>query len=217
MDRDRAARLWNTALLLLVIVALVWTFVLIFTSPNDPSVPEPMRVANFFSFFTIWSNILVGVVAATLAVDPHRDGRLWRVLHLDAVLMITVTGIVHLVALRPISDLTGAHAVTDNLLHVAVPLGGLVGWLLFAPRPRIDRPTVLWGLAIPVVWLVFTMVRGEIVEWYPYPFIDVNEIGYPRTLINVAVVAVLFLMLGAAASQLERWLRTRNREQSAVT
>lgn len=217
MNRDRAARWWYAALTLLVIVAVGWTFVLLFTDPSDPSVPESMLVGNFFSFFTIWSNIMVGIVAATLAVNPNRDGRIWRVLQLDALLCITVTGVVVLVVLRSLQDLSGQNAVTDHLVHDAVPLAAVIGWLLFGPRPRVDRATVLGALVIPLVWIAFTLVRGEIVDWYPYPFVDVIEIGYGRALINVSVIAVLFLLLGAAASAIERWLKPTSRETATLS
>ena len=46
------------------------------------------------SYFTIQSNILVLVAAATVVVDPARDGRFWRILRLDALLGITITGLV---------------------------------------------------------------------------------------------------------------------------
>ena len=40
--------------------------------------------------------------------------------------------------------------------------------------------------------------RGEIVGDYPYPFIDVPQIGYARALINSAGVLVLFAALAGA-------------------
>lgn len=64
---------------------------LILTGGPDPntgetvaSVGELTRMIQTLSFFTIQSNVLVLVVAATLALDPDRNGRLWRILRLDA-------------------------------------------------------------------------------------------------------------------------------------
>lgn len=35
-------------------------------------------------------------------------------------------------------------------------------------------------IAVDVVaaWIVYTFVRGRLVDWYPYPFLDVRKIGY---------------------------------------
>lgn len=98
------------------------------------------------------------------------------------------------------------HAVADTLLHVVVPLLVLVGWLLFGPRPRITARTIGLALIWPVLWLGYTLVMGAIHCWYPYPFIDVNELGYSRTLLNAAGVTVLFLVLFGLAALVDKAL-----------
>jgi len=55
----------------------------------------------------------------------------------------------------------------------------------------------------PVLWLVFTLVRGEFVGFYPYPFVDVGEHRYPTVLLNRLLVAVLFLGLASAVAFLD--------------
>ncbi|MBC7639003.1 MAG: Pr6Pr family membrane protein [Rhodoferax sp.] len=86
-----------------------------------------MRLARFVAYFTIQSNVLVAITALTLAHDPARDGRAWRVLRLAAVVGIAVTGLVHFVLLRPLLDLDGADWAADKLLHMVVPVLALVG------------------------------------------------------------------------------------------
>ncbi len=41
------------------------------------------RIVRLFSYFTIQSNLLIGGVSLALALDPRRDGPLFRVLRLD--------------------------------------------------------------------------------------------------------------------------------------
>src|SRR5690606_28950316 len=105
--------------------------------------------------------------------DPAADGRLFRVLRLDAIVGITVTGLVHWFLLRPLLSLEGADYVADKLLHVVVPVLAVIGWAAFGPRPRVTAFVVRWALAWPVGWLVVTLVVGAISQWYPYPFLDV--------------------------------------------
>jgi hypothetical protein len=59
----------------------------------------PVRLFNLVSFFTIWSNILVTTIAGLLSRDPSRRGPVFTVLHLDSLVMITVTGLVYAVIL----------------------------------------------------------------------------------------------------------------------
>ncbi|WP_125773399.1 Pr6Pr family membrane protein [Antribacter gilvus] len=152
------------------------------------------RIVRLFSFFTIQSNILIGVVSLLLAPRPGRDGRIFRVVRLDALLCIAVTGIVFNTVLVGLPSLTST-PFSNFLLHTAAPVLAVVVWLWMGPRPRIDTATVWWSVAFPLAWLVYTFVRGAATGWYPYPFLDVTEIGLTRAILNAAMVAVVFLAL----------------------
>jgi hypothetical protein len=153
------------------------------------------RIVRLFSYFTIQSNLLIGGVSLALALDPRRDGPVFRVLRLDALLCIAVTGIVYNTVLRGLVDLTGAGMVSNVLLHMLSPALAVVAWLLFGPRPRVSARTVWWSVVYPIAWLVYTFVRGAATGWYPYPFLDVTQIGYRGALTGAALVAVVFLVL----------------------
>ena len=71
----------------------------------------------------------------------------------------------------------------------------VVGWLLFGPRPRIERRTILRALIWPVAWIGYIMVYGRITKWYPYPFVDASTHGYGRVLINGLSVVVVLLVV----------------------
>lgn len=73
----------------------------------------------------------------------------------------------------------------------------VTGGLAFGPRPRAGRLTVLWSLLFPVLWLAYTLVRGAIWKWYPYPFLDVTSHGYARVIVNALVVTVVFGLVAA--------------------
>lgn len=164
--------------------------------------PLGTRLVRLVSYFTIQSNLLVAIVTAGLALNPRRDGPVWRVLRLDAVGGIAVTGVVHWFLLRPLLDLDGSSALADRLLHLVVPVLAVAGWLLFGPRPRITRATVLRALIWPVGWLAYTLLVGAVTGWYPYPFLDVRELGYgPVAAVCAGVTALLlvvFLLARAA-------------------
>lgn len=214
----RSARAWHllTALVagfaVVLQLVLVWQGHAVLDETNPPGLGT--RVIRFASYLTIWSNVLVFSTAALLALDPARNGQVWRALRLNAVVICFGGGIVHFFFLRPLLDLDGADLLADKLLHVVVPLMAVIGWLAFGPRGQATRADLLPFLALPVVWLVYTLVRGEVVDWYPYPFIDVDEHGYAVVAANcVGVAAVMFgLALGAV------WLDRRlDRSQPAET
>jgi hypothetical protein len=203
------ARYWHFGTALICAASLILQFVL--SATNKTTDPSPdgaaLRMSNFFSYFTIQSNIIVLCVAVLLFLVPDRDGPVWRVFHLDAVMCITITCLVDVTVLRPNQHLAGLSNVADLGLHVVTPILLVAGWLLFGPRPRFDWG--VWGYAMifPILWLIYTLIRGPIVKWYPYPFIDVISHGYAKVTVNVLVVAALVLAIGALAVVLDRKMR----------
>jgi hypothetical protein len=61
----------------------------------------------------------------------------------------------------------------------------------------------------PLAYLIWTLVHGAVTGWYPYPFIDVTDLGYPRVLINIAGLVLAFLVIEAALVGLSRMLARR--------
>jgi hypothetical protein len=171
--------------------------------------PLATRLVRFVSYFTFLCNILVCVSTLALVRGGTR-GRWRKVVRLDAVTGIAVTGLVHWFLLRPLLDLHGASYVADKLLHVVVPLLVVLGWCWFGPRRWVGRAEVLPSLVFPVVWLAYTLVHGAVTGWYPYPFLDVGEHGYAAVGVGCAAVAVLFLALAVGAVMLDRRLPVRS-------
>jgi len=167
---------------------------------DPPGLAE--RLFHLVSYFTILSNLLVLVTTLAAARDPHVDGPVWRVLRLDGVVAITITGVVHWFLLRPLSDLAGWSYAVDKLLHVVVPLLTVVGWVAFGPRRRVTGRVVLLALIYPFAWLFYTLGVGAVSGWYPYPFLDVGESG-PAAVAVAALGIALFLF---ALSALVWWL-----------
>jgi len=203
-------RIWAAVTVAVVVCGIVIQL-FVTASGNDGFFPDnPERVFNVFAYFTIQSNLLLGGTALVLALQPgRRGGVLFNTLRLNGVLCIAVTGIVAHAVLAGLVDLHGWAAVADFLVHTAAPIVGVLGWLLFGPRGLVDWRVVGWSIVFPLLWLVFTLVRGAFVGFYPYPFVNVDEHGYGRVLLNCLLVAVLFLALAAGATTLDRRLRRK--------
>jgi hypothetical protein len=96
--------------------------------------------------------------------------------------------------------------LADRLLHTVVPLLAVVGWLVAGPRGQVDRSDLGPFLVLPLIWIAYTLIRGAIVDWYPYPFIDVEEHGYAVVALNCLGVATLMLALFGLALVVDRRL-----------
>ena len=164
------------------------------------------RLVRLFSYFTIQSNVLAAIAAGMLLWRPDRRGRVFAVVRLDALLCIAVTGIVYHAVLAGLQELTPSGALANLMLHTVVPVGTVVAWLVVGPRPRLSPAVVGWSLVYPLGWIAYTFLRGAVVDWYPYPFLDVSEIGLQSALVRTGVVAVIFLVLAFAVLGLEKIL-----------
>jgi hypothetical protein len=192
------ARLTRSIIAIVVVASLVIQIVLLVTGGADANSGQTgastslgVRLWRLFSYFTIESNLFVLAAAIVLALRPTADGRLWRVVHLDALLGILITGLVYAIVLAPQVDLTGAALVATIGFHYIAPWATVAAWLVFGPRPRIDWGTVAAAFVWPVLWLVYIFTQGAFTDWYPYPFLDVTELGFGTALRNAAAVLVL--------------------------
>jgi hypothetical protein len=150
---------------------------------------------NFFTFFTILSNLLAMAVLIEggrrhLTGGPPMSD-LWRG---AAVVYMTVTYIVFAVLLRDLQEQLQTHvAWVDSVLHRVAPVVLMLDWLIDPPRTPIPFRRALVWLAFPLAWTVFTLVRGEIDGRYPYPFLDPANGGYGVVALYCIAIFGLFL------------------------
>lgn len=209
-NSDRA-RLFFGATAAIVTFGLILQLILVISTSSGEGAFEstPARVVNYFSFFTVQSNILVAVTTGLLAMSLDRRGTVFRVLRLDAVICIAVTGVVFHLALADLQELTGWDKLADVLLHTLSPILGPLGWLVFGPRHHLTARVVGLAVVAPVCWLGYAFIYGAVTEdrngndYYAYPFMNVQEHGYAVALFRCAIVAGLFLALAFGALALD--------------
>jgi hypothetical protein len=143
-----ACRAWHAVLALVVTAAMITQIVLLVdggtdvnTAASEARTGLAIRFVRLLSYFTIESNLLVLALAVSLAWNPVRDGRLWRVLHVDALLGIIITGLVFATVLAGQVRHHGVGSWLNAGFHYFAPAWAVAGWLLFGPRPRLwHRP-----------------------------------------------------------------------------
>ncbi|MCU1644781.1 MAG: conserved rane protein of unknown function [Nocardia sp.] len=171
------------------IVALMWI-------PTKNFGVEGYSEANFFSYFTIQSNI-IGVVV--LLVGGLRDPitRRWQQFRGAGTLYLVITGIIYAVLLSNI-DVQMDGQWTNTALHRVMPIVMLADWLLVPAAIKLSVRLLGAWLIYPVLYGVYSLVRGPIVDWYPYPFIDPRAQGYLEMSGKLALMVVFFAILAAA-------------------
>ena len=185
------------------------------------------QLVNFFSFFTIDSNIVAAVtlfLGAFLVLRGGADPRWFAVLRASATTYMVITGIVYNLLLRAIELPQGTTLAWSNeVLHAIGPALVLLDWLLVSGKRRLRMTDVWIVLAFPIVWTTFTMLRGPWaydVEndrlWYPYPF--PNPETSPNGYLSVSLYMVIIALMFAAVAALVIWgNRRRTAKDEAAT
>lgn len=169
-------------------------------------IPIGTRLVRLFSYFTIDSNFLVLLLTLRTAISGAPSGAVWRVVRLDALLSIAVTGSIFTLLLDPTIRLRDAATIVNTLFHIAVPIAFTGWWLIWGPRRTLNARTILWAFAWPLAWLSYTFIRGAVTGWYPYPVLDAGSIGLWAALSAAAAVLGLAALMAAAALAIDRFL-----------
>jgi hypothetical protein len=173
--------------------------------------PE-FNIGNFFSFFTIQSNILAAaLLALAVIVRPDERTRAFDALRGAVTLYISITGVVFALLLTGRQEDLDTHIGWVNfIVHTLIPIVVVADWLVEPARHVLPFRVALAWLAYPVAWFTYTLVRGASEHWYPYPFVDVARHGYARILVNAVILFVCFLGGALAFVAIGNW-RTRFR------
>nr|WP_052542094.1 Pr6Pr family membrane protein [Cryobacterium roopkundense] len=168
----------------------------------DESVHQSFVPAEYFSYFTIQSALVVAVVlgfAGVLSLRKRRDSALLTNVRLAALCYAVVTGVVYAALLRGVpTDGYAGVPWPNEALHVWAPLFVAVDWLVAPGRSRLAWTRLWSALIFPVAWLAFTLARGAITGWYPYPFLDpASPAGWTGVLLHILAIAVFIALVAA--------------------
>lgn len=154
---------------------------------------------NFMSFFTNLSNIFAGVVfiiSAIYLAKSRRASTTDDIIRGAATLYMTVTGIVYVTLLTG-EDLGLLMPWVNIVTHIIMPLVVLADWVYQPPRTKYTIKQAIWWLAFPMIYLVYSLVRGAQVGWYPYPFLNPDKVGgYGGVAAYCIVILVAFVGIG---------------------
>jgi hypothetical protein len=158
----------------------------------------PSTIKLFLSFFTVTTNIIVAICFTALSfLKPGKSENLFtKAAALTAITVyIVVVGIIYNVMLRGLVAPVGWARAADELLHVVNPLIFLCFWIFFVKKSALRYKQAVSWLAYPLLYVVFIVTRGYLINKYPYPFIDVVQLGYPKAILNAIIVLFIFWLL----------------------
>lgn len=167
-------------------------------------------ITNFFSFFTIDSNvgtIAVCLIGAIFVFARKPDPRWYTVFRIIVVTYMAVTGIVYNLLLRGVELPQGTTVEWSNeVLHVVACAYIVLDWFIAPGRIALPWRTLRAIAIFPLVWVVYTMIRAPFTvddnkgkPFYPYPFLNpaLAHEGWFSVAFYIVLITVVVLGLGA--------------------
>ncbi|MDM5193928.1 Pr6Pr family membrane protein [Bacillus hominis] len=161
---------------------------------------KPFNPVNFFSYFTIESNILVAVILLLSSLGTALFGRSeqFGVLRGAATVYILTTGLIYFLLLRGLEEsLQTPIPWVNTVLHYIMPLAMILDWVINPPTKKITWKQATSWLIFPILYVIYSLIRGPFVNWYPYPFLDPRIGGYGKVLLySIGIAVVIGVICG---------------------
>lgn len=167
----------------------------VFVQANHLIAKGSFQLGAFLSFFTIQANLFAVGVLVLEAIGGLGLSHSFRTgLRGASVLYLGITGLVYSVLLSQLPMVKElVHPFADGVHHLLMPMWILFDWVAFTPSHRPTYRCSLWWLAYPLAYLFFSLVRGGITGWYPYPFLNPSQ---PGGWVAVSIVSAVILITG---------------------
>lgn len=165
---------------------------------RDSMLPLWQTIGKYFSYFTILTNIMATMAFSLILFSARSAWGIFfarnRVFAAITVYMVVV-GAIYNILLRPITSPIGLGKLTNELMHVVMPLITLIYWILFVKKENLEWKLIWSWLSYPFLYVCVILLTGIFTNHYPYPFINVTRLGYQQVCINSIGVATLFACL----------------------
>ncbi|MBS1600579.1 MAG: Pr6Pr family membrane protein [Bacteroidetes bacterium] len=190
---------------------------LLLSISNNKSAVE--KLINYFSYFTILTNLLVAFGITISLTKPNSNlGKFFSKSGTESALTVYIlgVGVIYFFLLRNLYDLNGWNLVADTVLHTIIPFLFLLYWIFFVPKGQLYWKNGFRWLLYPFVYLVYVLIRGFIDCFYPYPFANVNKLGYGKALTNGFWILIFFLVLGLILIAIDSAIKEFGQRKKAV-
>lgn len=169
-------------------------------------------LVSFFSYFTVLSNTLVATVLTCETTSRESAARRWFLqpwVSSGVAVSIAVVGLAYSLLLRHLWHPQGWQWLADELLHDVMPLLFLGYWWCCVPKGTLRVGHIALWVIYPLVYFAYSLLRGHLLAVYPYPFIDVERLGYPQVFINAGGLLAGFVVIALLLIALDRWCAAR--------
>jgi hypothetical protein len=183
---------------------------------TDRTLNNNFRPFEYFAYFSIVTAIFAGALLLVVGVRALRnleEGKRLEIARLSLTVAMVVVGVVYHALLSDVAnDVRDGDYVwpvfPNEFIHTYAPMLIVLEYLVSQKTFNIRLRAALWVAVFPLVWLMFSVIRGSITNWWPYWFINPNgEAGFVGMLSYIGAITAFFLTLGFIVLGVKKLLR----------
>lgn len=156
------------------------------------------NVVNYFSYFTNLSNLFAAIVmliGAAYVLQRRQPTLKDDLTRGSSVAAMAVVGIVFSLLLRH-ADVGALMPWVNTVTHYIMPVAAFADWLYQPPELKLTLRQIPYWMIYPLTYLFYVLIRGALIGWYPYPFLNpANVGGYLGVLVYIISIIGLFLLI----------------------
>jgi hypothetical protein len=161
------------------------------------SIAETLFV--YLGYFTVWANVLIALAFTVPLLNPDRklaDFFMRPAVRAALATYILMVSVVYHMLIVPYWNPQGFTWLTATGLNTVMPILYIIDWLFFAEKRPIFYKHLPYWLIFPTVYGVTSIIRGLFTNVYPYPFLNVAELGIGDVLFNMFGLVAVFAVVG---------------------
>ena len=161
------------------------------------SIAETLFV--YLGYFTVWANVLIALAFTAPLLNPDRklaDFFMRPAVRAALATYILMVSVVYHMLIVPYWNPQGFTWLTATGLNTVMPILYIIDWLFFAEKCPIFYKHLPYWLIFPAVYGVTSIIRGFLTNVYPYPFLNVAELGIGDVLFNMFGLVAVFAVVG---------------------
>lgn len=172
---------------------------------------------DYFGFLTEWTNCLVFLALAVPLLAPGSTASRFF-MRKDVIGWVSAgilfVAIAYFLLLSRNGPKEGLGWLANVLLHYVVPALFAIYGTMCVRGTALPWAAPLWWALYLIVYFVYALIRGALIDRYPYGFINVDRLGYAATLRNGCMLLLAFLALSYALLLIWRLSPARKRAAS---
>ena len=209
-----AKTIFALLIVLSVLFALSLQFSYIVETAKDNNITRLQAAGRFFLFFTVLTHLLLALSLLAITLIPSSSfGKFFSTASSSASIAVYIffVGLIYNLLLRDLWKPQGWQLVANELLHLVIPVLYVLFWFLYSAKSSLQwKDSIIW-LIYPFAYLCYMLIFGAAEEFYPYPFLNANDLGYSKIFLNAGGLLVVLVLLGLSFIAIGRLQKHNNR------